>query len=87
MPTYAYECTRCGHQFEIFQRISDDPIAECEKCRGEVRKRFFPVGIVFKGTGFHVTDYRKPEKKEGDGTTPETPTTPKTTPEKVESTK
>jgi putative FmdB family regulatory protein len=67
MPTYGYECTRCGRRFEIFQSITDDPVTECEECKGEVRKLFYPVGIVFKGPGFHVTDYRKPEKKDGDG--------------------
>lgn len=59
MPTYGYECEVCGHKFEVFQRISDDPIAACEKCSGSVRKILFPVGIVFKGSGFHVNDYRK----------------------------
>ncbi len=71
MPTYGYECTKCGYRFEVLQKITDEPITECEKCNGEVRKLLFPVGIVFKGTGFHVTDYRKPEKKDGDGRKPE----------------
>lgn len=57
MPTYEYECTKCGHRFDVFQKISDDPITACEKCSCEVRKVFSPVGIVFKGSGFYVTDY------------------------------
>lgn len=65
MPTYGYQCTVCNHTFELFQRITDEPIRECEKCKGEVRRLLYPVGIVFKGPGFHVTDYRKPEKKDG----------------------
>lgn len=61
MPTYEYECYECGHRFEVFQKITDDPIKVCEKCKGTVRKVMFPVGIMFKGSGFHVNDYRKPE--------------------------
>jgi len=67
MPTYGYRCTACNHTFEVFQKITDEPIRECEKCGGEVKRLLYPVGIVFKGPGFHVTDYRKPEKKDGDG--------------------
>lgn len=61
MPTYEYECKSCGHRFEVFQKITDDPISACEKCSGNVRKVIFPVGIMFKGSGFHVNDYRKPD--------------------------
>jgi len=60
MPTYEYECRECGVRFERFQRITEDPVTECEECGGEVRRVLFPVGILFKGPGFHVTDYRKP---------------------------
>lgn len=67
MPTYGYQCSACNHTFEVFQRVTDEPIRECEKCKGEVRRLLYPVGIVFKGSGFHVNDYRKPEKKDGDG--------------------
>lgn len=66
MPTYGYQCTACNHTFEVFQKITDEPIKECSKCKGKVRRMLYPVGIVFKGSGFHVTDYRKPEKKDGD---------------------
>lgn len=67
MPTYGYKCGVCGHTFEVFQRVSDEPVKECEKCGGEVRKLLYPVGIVFKGSGFHITDYRKPEKSGDNG--------------------
>ena len=67
MPTYEYECLECGHCFEVVQRITDEQIHACEKCSGRVRKVLFPVGILFKGSGFHVTDYRKPEKPGGNG--------------------
>jgi putative FmdB family regulatory protein len=59
MPTYGYECTKCGHRFEVMQRVSDEPIHECESCGGPVKKLIFPVGIVFKGSGFHINDYGK----------------------------
>jgi putative FmdB family regulatory protein len=57
MPTYGYQCTQCDNQFEIVQRISDDPLSKCDKCGGLLRKKIFPVGIAFKGTGFYVNDY------------------------------
>ncbi|MGQ9524061.1 MAG: FmdB family zinc ribbon protein [Armatimonadota bacterium] len=77
MPTYEYECRECGVRFEKFQRITEDPVTECENCGGEVRRVLFPVGILFKGPGFHVTDYRKPspeakeESASGNGKKPE----------------
>ncbi len=57
MPTYGYQCTACDNQFEIVQRITDDPLTTCESCGGTLRKKIFPVGIAFKGTGFYVNDY------------------------------
>jgi len=57
MPTYGYRCNKCEHQFEIFQKITDDPITDCPKCDGQVSRLLFPVGIMFKGSGFHVNDY------------------------------
>ena len=63
MPTYEYECKECSYRFETVQRITDDSLSECVKCGGSVRKILFPVGILFKGPGFHITDYRKPEAK------------------------
>lgn len=57
MPTYGYECTACGEQFEVNQRITDEPLTIHEGCGGELRKLVYPVGIVFKGSGFYVNDY------------------------------
>lgn len=57
MPTYEYRCRDCGHQFEISQRMADEPITECEVCGGQVSKLLFAPAIHFKGTGFHNTDY------------------------------
>ncbi|MBI4279615.1 MAG: hypothetical protein HY660_14280 [Armatimonadetes bacterium] len=59
MPIYEYRCTKCGHQFEVYQQVSDAPVSTCEQCGGSVRRVFSPVGIIFKGSGFHATDYRK----------------------------
>lgn len=63
MPTYTYRCQKCGHEFERFQSMSDEPVKRCEKCRSKVQRVFHPVGIAFKGSGFHKTDYRSSGKK------------------------
>jgi putative FmdB family regulatory protein len=57
VPTYGYECTACKDQFEVVQRITEDALAIHEGCGGELRRLLYPVGIVFKGPGFHVNDY------------------------------
>ena len=58
MPIYEYECQDCGVRFERIQHMSDDPVAVCPECCGEVHRVFHPVGIIFKGSGFYVTDNR-----------------------------
>ena len=58
MPTYGYRCGNCGHQFEIVQRISDEPLTTCPKCQGKLSKMLYPVGISVKGSGFYTTDYK-----------------------------
>ena len=58
MPTYAYICTACKHDFEIVQSFSDDSLTECPKCEGRLRKVFNAVGVVFKGSGFYSNDSR-----------------------------
>ena len=57
MPTYGYECLACHDQIEVFQSIKDAPLTTCEACGGTLRKRVYPVGIAFKGSGFYVNDY------------------------------
>ena len=60
MPTYEYECEACGHAFERFQSMSDEPIRTCPECGGAVRRLISSGGgLVFKGPGFYATDYRK----------------------------
>ena len=59
MPTYEYECGRCGHTFEKFHSISAVPPKRCPECRGKVsRKIGTGAGLLFKGSGFYITDYR-----------------------------
>jgi len=60
MPTYDYECTKCKHTFEILQKMSDKPLEKCPKC-GAIVKRLIGKGsgIIFKGTGFYETDYKR----------------------------
>ena len=60
MPTYEYECKSCSHSFEVFQSMSDSPLKECPKCGKEVRRLIFGgTGVIFKGSGFYVTDKGK----------------------------
>jgi putative FmdB family regulatory protein len=58
MPTYEYECIECKHRFDVFQSMNDDPVEKCAKCNGKVRKLFSSTGIIFKGSGFYVNDYK-----------------------------
>ena len=59
MPIYEYQCDDCGNVVEAFQKMSDDPLAVCDKCGGPLRKVLHPVAIHFKGSGFYTTDYGK----------------------------
>ncbi|CCW36618.1 putative regulatory protein, FmdB family [Chthonomonas calidirosea] len=61
MPTYGYQCTECQHEFQAFQTISAAPIETCPKCNGPVKRLLYPVGIIFKGSGWYITDSRKQE--------------------------
>ena len=59
MPTYEYKCSQCGHRFEAFQSITADPLTDCPRCHGPVRRLISSGGgIIFKGSGFYTTDYR-----------------------------
>jgi len=61
MPTYQYQCDSCGHQFELRQSFHDKPVAVCSLCCGVARRLFSPVPILFKGSGFYITDSRAAE--------------------------
>ena len=67
MPTYDYECDACGHAWELFQKITDDPVKKCPSCNKKKAVRQFGTGaaIVFKGSGFYQTDYRSDSYKKG----------------------
>jgi putative FmdB family regulatory protein len=63
VPTYQYVCTDCGNDLEVMLKFTDEPLTECPVCHGRLRKVFYPVGVVFKGSGFYRTDSRKPDKE------------------------
>lgn len=65
MPTYQYRCAECSHRFEQFQKFSEDPLTECPVCGKAVRRVIQPVGVVFKGSGWYITDNRKSNPGEG----------------------
>ena len=62
MPTYSYRCDACGNRFDAVQRFSDDPLRDCPACAGSVRRVIHPVGVVFKGSGWYITDSRPAPK-------------------------
>ena len=65
MPTYEYECLNCDTLFEQFQSITEDPIQECPECKGKVKRLIGAgAGLIFKGSGFYITDYRGESYKE-----------------------
>jgi putative FmdB family regulatory protein len=66
MPIYEYRCEN-GHEFEVMQRMTDDPVASCQTCEAPVRRVFHPVAVHFKGSGFYNTDYGKAKRAGGGG--------------------
>jgi putative FmdB family regulatory protein len=90
MPTYEYKCDACGYAFERFQSITADPIKRCPECgKAKVRRLIGTgAGMIFKGSGFYVTDYRdqsytdKAKAESGGGEKSETKTEPKSEPAK-----
>ena len=79
MPIYEYECSKCGHQTEVWQKFSDSPMTKCELCKGKMKKMISQSTFHLKGTGWYVTDYAskgggydgKKGKSEKDTTTKE----------------
>lgn len=64
MPTYEYRCTECNHEFEEFQAISDAPVTICPSCGGKTERVISGgAGLIFKGSGFYITDYKKANNK------------------------
>lgn len=68
MPLYEYECESCSHRFELRKSFNEGASATCPHCKKAAQRVFAPVPIVFKGSGFYVTDYRK-EKPPAEGKT------------------
>ena len=66
MPIYEYACTKCGHQLEVMQRISDKPLRRCPNCKGKLEKQFSQTSFQFKGSGWYVTDYSRNGKGKAD---------------------
>ena len=64
MPVYEYRCTSCDHLFEVTHEVGGTP-GPCPVCGGPARRVFTSVGLIFKGSGFHTTDYRKPSASDG----------------------
>jgi len=71
MPTYDYQCGACSHQWEMFQSMNDSPVKSCPKCKKRKAKRLLGLGagLIFKGTGFYETDYKKKSGGENKETT------------------
>ena len=64
MPTYEYECEKCKNKFEIFQKITAEPLTECPSCKGKIRRLISNGGgVIFKGSGFYQTDYKNKKEK------------------------
>ncbi len=68
MPTYGYRCSSCGHEFEVLQKMSDAPLKECPKCGGELTKKVYAAGVIFKGSGYYTTDYKNSKSSSDSGT-------------------
>ena len=65
MPTYEYKCTICNYHFEAFQSIKDSPLGQCPDCKRDSLKRIISggAGLIFRGEGFYITDYKKNNNK------------------------
>lgn len=81
MPVYEYECTNCENRFDVTHHWDDKSSITCSECEAPARKIFHPPAIIFKGSGFHVNDYKKSgprAESEGNGKTKGTEDAPKT---------
>ena len=84
MPTYEYECCECPNQFEVIQKMTEEHLKHCPKCKGKVRRLVGTgSGVIYKGSGFYTTEYRsdsykKREKEDQTKTTTSVPAETKT---------
>ena len=67
MPIYEYECNLCKFRFERKQRFDEEPVTMCPECKGKSRRVLHSIPIIFKGSGFYITDSRKGDAKEDAG--------------------
>jgi putative FmdB family regulatory protein len=58
VPIYGYRCSDCGHEFEVLQKFSGEPLKVCPNCQGKLVKKMYAAGVIFKGSGFYSTDYK-----------------------------
>jgi putative FmdB family regulatory protein len=70
MPTYEYLCKACGHRFETWQKMSEEPLTVCPNCGAEIHRVLFATGVVFKGSGFYSTETRAQPSENGSSETP-----------------
>lgn len=91
MPIYEYRCQKCGHQFEVIQKFSDEPLRTCTTCKGKLTKLVSQTSFQLKGSGWYVSDYArksesKPDSKKDESvsksSTPTADSSPKTSNEK-----
>jgi len=91
MPTYDYRCSDCGFQYEIFQRMTESSIKKCPECGKNTAVRLISggAGLIFRGSGFYITDYKnkKTTKEKSTDTKPEKKETAKSSTDKKETTK
>jgi putative FmdB family regulatory protein len=75
MPTYEYACSKCGHHFEKFQSMRDEPLRKCPNCQKAALKRLVGggAGLIFKGSGFYITDYKNKGLAKPEGAEPKAP--------------
>lgn len=87
MPTYEYVCPKCHHEFELFQSMRDEPLKKCPKCKKAGVRRLVGggAGLIFKGSGFYITDYKnKPAGAKAEGGKSDAGSSDKSSPAKTE---
>ncbi len=85
MPTYEYECNKCGHVFDVFHSMTAKPRVKCPECGGGTKKRIGAgAGIIFKGSGFYETDYKRKSNSGRPAPKSETPAAKPSEPKKEE---
>jgi putative FmdB family regulatory protein len=78
MPIYEYECAKCGHVVEVWQKITDSDPTKCDLCKGRMRKLISQSSFHLKGTGWYVTDYKSKRESEKKKSSPDATSEPKT---------